>query len=168
MSIDLKARDDDLYSNVIETDYDDIDYDDCEINNIGVNIDDDQIVDDQPDIDIDCGVPDDRSDGEESNSDRLDVGNLDSIDQFTFEDFTFINTVDSSTENMCVITRDFTENRNLAKANPGSWMYTRILKSTPLMASSILTKYIDDIVSMNVVFLSPNTSDSSMFFSKKK
>lgn len=166
MSIDLKAGDDDLSSNVIETDYDDIDYDDCDINNIGGNMDDDQIVDDQPDID--CSVPDDISDGEDSNSDRLDAGTLDSIDQFTFEDFTFINTVDTSTDNMCVITRDFTENRNLAKANPGSWMYTRILKSTPLMASSILTKYIDDIVSMNVVFLSPNTSDSSMFFSKKK
>lgn len=84
-----------------------------------------------------------------------------------FGDFTMIShsEEESSRTDTILMAKDFTQNTRLAEAKPGTWLYSKILDSTPLKASSILTQYLD-VQSLAVAYMMPNSRMQTAFYSK--
>lgn len=85
-----------------------------------------------------------------------------------FEDFTFKSNTDTPTK---VETKEllpgFLNNDILSKAKPGTWLYNKIVTSTPMLASNILTMYLN-VKSVHCVYMEPDDVEKSSFYTKKK
>lgn len=153
-----QSDNDDYYNSADDTYGGDVDEDDAE------SIDDSSKINDIG-FEDDCGVYD-MEDVDDKDYD-INEHNI-NMDKIKFEDFTFVSHAEStSNTETCVLSRDFSRNVILENAKPGTWMYNKILYSTPMMASSILTKYLN-VLSVNTVYMSPNNVVDFTFYSKKK
>ncbi|ACH96268.1 hypothetical protein OrNV_gp138 [Oryctes rhinoceros nudivirus] len=115
----------------------------------GDDEDDDVVDDDEAECDDEVCVPD----GDEP---------------CKFDDYTLVNNCESTNMvDVWQISTDFTRNDLLTKAKPGTWLYNKILHSTPMLASSILTSHLN-VLSVHGVYLAPGNVTASTFYYKKK
>lgn len=107
------------------------------------------------------------SEGENSLDCDYDESDIEMYANSNFEDFTFVQASDNSKENTRSLDGNLSKNSILSKVRPGTWMYIKILKSTPILASQILTKNLK-VKSIDVAYLDFKKCDNVSFFNKRK
>lgn len=125
---------------------------------------------------------DDKVDEDDDEEDIIMQYNSENEEKF--EDFTLINSnfdsnllnnnnnnnlqsINERNSKTIILDRDFTKNTLLEKAKPDTWLYKKILESTPVKASTILTSYLD-VLSVHCIHITANNNTEGSFYLKKK